>query len=248
MDSAPNYCGAYKNKGSCLKIENNSLNIRQFVWTQHPYYLPNFMDVFTWSLPFVAEKVTNMLSTILAQVTQAQQADNETVAVQGKHVGLRQKVLAVSKVMKFYNTLRKEQEDIIKLKQLSPNQKIPNGVLAGGKEAIQEALEQFKHTKKADAASEAYPNLTGQMMHRNSTMFSLITEKDQETYLKDFETQISQEEPPEELNLENTPSIAIEEHDGVQNDDIQKALSAGGLVGASRTITSQKDILSSNIG
>ena len=46
-------------------IKKGVFDVKQFSYSDHPYFLPNFMDIFTWSLPFVAEKISHMFSHLL---------------------------------------------------------------------------------------------------------------------------------------------------------------------------------------
>ena len=66
--SAPNYCGTYNNKGAVIVLENdNKLTIKQYRNVEHPYHLPKKMDLFSFSIPYLAEQVSNMLLQFVAK-------------------------------------------------------------------------------------------------------------------------------------------------------------------------------------
>ena len=133
------------------------------------------MDVFSWSMPFVIEKVTEMLYNVLKfdgteevealtekkddSVDKIKSKLNEEAIVtqKSKIQSLKNKIRSIGKMAVIFKTLRQEHENITKLKGLCPGYKIPAGILSGGAGAIEEAVAQFEKAKKMDRINEGMP-------------------------------------------------------------------------------------------
>ncbi|KAJ9127049.1 hypothetical protein QFC24_001281 [Naganishia onofrii] len=173
--SAPNYLDVYGNKAAVLKYESNVMNIRQFNCTPHPYWLPNFMDVFTWSLPFVGEKINDMLIAILNCCTKEELDEVDEEELHGNEATItpvdeeeaeldehgqkviKDKIMLVGKMSRVFALLREETERVGELQTSSDNSALPDDVLASGSEGVKEAIHGFSDARKADITNERLP-------------------------------------------------------------------------------------------
>jgi serine/threonine-protein phosphatase 2B catalytic subunit len=167
--SAPNYCGYYENKASVLIIDRGNLSLKQYDESEPPYRLPDNMDVFSWSMPFLAEKITQMLVTVVTKYDDGEEAGalptnigdmtgmTEEEIRKKKAQVIGKKVKTIARMSKMFSTLREESETLLKLKNMSPDGKLPRGLLMDGKPAIRNALKQFNLARELDKVNEKRP-------------------------------------------------------------------------------------------
>ncbi|CAF3349795.1 unnamed protein product [Rotaria socialis] len=106
--SAPNYCEVYKNRGAILRYDGSVMHVFQYKWVKHPYVLPNFLDAFRWSIPFVLEKVTEMLLAILKYCSD----END--------IRLSRRTQIIEKIVHYYASLSDEAEQSLVLGNVLP--------------------------------------------------------------------------------------------------------------------------------
>jgi serine/threonine-protein phosphatase 2B catalytic subunit len=121
--SAPNYCGTYNNKGAVIVLEtDNKLTIKQYRNVEHPYFLPRNMDLFSFSIPYLAEQVSTMLMSVVGkgnsgvspltssekkEFDQAIKTDEEIIKKKAEKLEiLRNKVKAIARLQRIFSNLR----------------------------------------------------------------------------------------------------------------------------------------------
>ena len=163
--SAPNYCDVYRNRGAIVKFNNGVLNIQQYSSSEHPYILPNFMDIFSWSIPFVTEKILEMLYNMLKASKRSEETERrieEEMKIEQRPKikrtsTFRKKVRAITNMMKTFKDLRVDNESILKMQGLYTNAKISKEIVRDGGDAVIGAVESFYLAKKLDKSNEQIP-------------------------------------------------------------------------------------------
>ncbi|KAJ3450378.1 cna1p [Anaeramoeba flamelloides] len=127
--SAPNYADM-GNKGAVLQYKDRSVTIKEFKQVKEPYSLPDFMDTFEWSVPFITDKILSVWTTIsnlteedsfsfikYKEEIQSKSKENTKKKISSKDflnkeriVNIQNKVRVVVKLISTFSMIRKEQK------------------------------------------------------------------------------------------------------------------------------------------
>ena len=145
------------------------MNIKQYKDVEQPFHLPGGLDLFTWSLPFLADKIGEMIDYILMKnslVTpkeinahkRSTQNDfskiiknlNQEKKEQDtqKFNKIKAKVLTMGRMAVMLKNIKENKELISQAKTMLNTNKLPPGLLGNSSEELKKQVETFMHQYK----------------------------------------------------------------------------------------------------
>eukprot|EP00828_Plagiopyla_frontata_P041018 TRINITY_DN5714_c0_g1_i3.p1 TRINITY_DN5714_c0_g1~~TRINITY_DN5714_c0_g1_i3.p1 ORF type:complete len:325 (+),score=76.23 TRINITY_DN5714_c0_g1_i3:249-1223(+) len=212
--SAANYCDVYDNYGAICILKQNKLEFRKYTAVEHPYVLPDYEDIFQFSIPFLMEKVNEILLALVGNSKEDQSSDEEqrkaaenniqNCLAQTKRISLREKfrkkVSFLTKLLSMAKQNRQNQQDLI-LMGLSSSSKIPKEMIETKNLMIQEKKDQsskyFQILKEQDKAEYASPKSLKNC--RNNESYGWDNDEEEEEEEKEKEKTIYQNQNGAEL-------------------------------------------------
>ena len=148
--------------------------MKQFSAVDQPYMLPDDMNIFEWSLPFLADKVITMLSFCVQQVSrkdlknldqdekdQIAQKFNDDVSKESeklqRKIEIRRKLKNFVRMNEGCRRLVENAQHMLELKQYSPDGKINREVYLSQKPRIDSVQKNFDLSTKLDVENEKRP-------------------------------------------------------------------------------------------
>ncbi|GJJ12971.1 hypothetical protein Clacol_007218 [Clathrus columnatus] len=182
--SAPNYLDVHHNRAAVIKYITHNITIRQFNGQPHPYTLPGHLNAFSWSLPFVAAKITEMMLALLNIYSREELdeeddeeddegLDGEEVIEQKKErqEAIRNKILSVGRMARVFELLRSEAEGASELAYTAPETDYASrrdSRLGIQNQKLSRSIMSFEEARKLDLANERLPDTPPQTYRARS--------------------------------------------------------------------------------
>ena len=126
--------------------------------------------MFTWSLPFLADKVVDMFDMMLAKTAEldiktvkeaaANEVKFETIMNQlkeekkeeskAKLARIKQKIMTVARMNRMFKNLKTNSQAITRAKMISPDGKLPMGLLLKSHDEVKSELNMYLKVKNLD--------------------------------------------------------------------------------------------------
>ncbi|KAJ7263018.1 Metallo-dependent phosphatase-like protein [Mycena rebaudengoi] len=228
--SAPNYLDVYHNRGAILKYANKNVTIRQYNASPHPYWLPNFQNAFTWSLPFVGAKITEMLLAILSICSEEELGDTDSdsgeedadgdakmralgmstpAEIARRRQEIKSKIIAVGRMQRVFQLLREEAESASELVDAEAEEGAGVSGALGVQRQVRQSIHNFEDARRSDIINERLPSIPPTPLSSPSPIVPSM--------------RIPGRDPAEGLNMEFLIKKTLDEHvDGASGDIVER--------------------------